>query len=55
MTKAENQGRWGGIWEIYQVRSRRRMGKIQREELGSSERSREIGVCEDWATGDLVS
>jgi hypothetical protein len=31
------------------------MCEVQGKELGSRERPRVIGMCEDWATGALVS
>lgn len=48
MDEVKNQGWRRCIWQIYKIRPRGGMPKIEGEKLGRSERSRSVDVSEDW-------
>ncbi len=51
MDETEDESGWRGIWEIYQVRPRRRLSEVKRENLGSTQRPGRVGgMCEEGAT-----
>lgn len=51
MLDTEDKRCWGGVRQIYQGWSRLGMCEVEREELGSCERSRGVDMSEYWTTG----